>query len=141
MSSRGTIFTSLVVKLTWATMPQMAIEAHRQRPAILVSKPAAYGRDVHARLDTGSRKKVPQPMMREAWEAQFAAGRFQAIPGEACLTILSSKCAVGFSRRNASNRSRSGPDIGEERKGRDIITAHGIFGHFPLNRHCHPCSV
>jgi len=43
---------------------------------------------------------------------------------------------VGWMLQQAVDRIDAAyqPKPGEERKGRDIITAQGIFGHFPLNR-------
>jgi hypothetical protein len=46
-------------------LPEMAVAFHCQRAAILVTKPAAHGRNIHAGLDAGRGEEVPKVVVRE----------------------------------------------------------------------------
>ena len=58
-------------------LPEMSVAFHRQRAAVLMSKPAAHRGNVHARFNAGRRKEMSEIVMRELWEFQFLARGLQ----------------------------------------------------------------
>ena len=46
-------------------IPQVAVNPHRKRTAVLMTEPARDGGDVHSAFDAAGRKEMPQIMMRD----------------------------------------------------------------------------
>jgi hypothetical protein len=59
----------------------MPVAFHRQRAAVLVSKPAAHRGNVHARFNAGRRKEMSKVVMCELRQLQFFTHRLQTFTG------------------------------------------------------------
>jgi len=62
-------------------LAQVPVDPHRQRTAILVPEPPAYGRDVHARFDTHRGEQVAKVVVREHRQPELSTGGTQALLG------------------------------------------------------------
>lgn len=59
----------------------MSVHAHCQRTAVFVAEPAAHSGDIHAGLDAGRGKVVPEIMVCELRIIQTSARGLQALLG------------------------------------------------------------
>src|SRR6266852_1081646 len=55
-------------------LAQVAINLHRQRAAVFMTKPPADGGNVHARLDARCREEMAKVVVGEVRESKFPAG-------------------------------------------------------------------
>ena len=62
-------------------LPEMTVDFHCQRPAVLVAKPTRDGRYVYTALNTARREIMPERVMVKDRVAEPPTGRFQTLPG------------------------------------------------------------
>ena len=87
-------------------LAQVPINAHGQSASVLMAKPSAHRRDVHARLNAGRGEEVPEIVMGKSWIAQTTASGANAFLGAVDLAHPVGRLALGFS--GVSNAEQMG---------------------------------